>query len=85
MKKECKPTLFLLMNFVLIFNLLTFWSIRSMWSGIISLTAKPVPYVLWGILAVSTIISVICNLYDKSIRLPLPQKQKAKHGLLSPV
>lgn len=65
MKKNCKPIFFLLTNFILVFNLLTFWSIRSMWSGIISITAKPVPYILCVILAITALLTTILNMYKK--------------------
>ena len=65
MKKNCKPHFFLLTNIILIINLLTFWSIRSMWSGIISLTAKPVPYSLCIILAITTLLATCLTIYKK--------------------
>lgn len=66
MKKNCKPHFFLLTNILLILNLLTFWSIRSMWSGIISLTAKPVPYVLCIVLAITTLLATCLTIYKKT-------------------
>lgn len=57
MKKQCKPMAFRIMNGLLLFNLLVFWSIRSMWSGIIAITAKPVPYILFVALALITLLA----------------------------
>lgn len=65
MKKNCKPLFFLFTNILLIFNLLTFWSIRSMWSGIISLTAKPVPYILCVLLAITALSATCCSMLKK--------------------
>ena len=40
-----------------------------MWSGIISMTAKPVPYILCLVLALSTLLTTSCCIYKK---YPLP-------------
>lgn len=65
MKKECNPKLFLAMNILLVLNLLIFWSIRAMWSGIIAIAGQPIPYLLMAILAITAIIVSICSLYKK--------------------
>ena len=65
MKNFSKPIPFFLLNFTLIFNLLVFWSIRSMWSGIIALTGKPVPYILCLILTLTTLLTTSCCIYKK--------------------
>lgn len=65
MKKQCNPKLFLVMNALLILNMLIFWSIRSMWSGIISIAGKPVPYILMAVLVVTAITVSIYSLYKK--------------------
>ncbi len=65
MKKQCKPFAFLIMNILLIFNLLLFWSIRSMWSGIIAIAGKPAPYILIGILVITTFLITTLSLYRK--------------------
>ena len=57
MKKQCKPALFLAMNVLLIFNLLVYFGIRSMWSGIVRYTFKPMPYILLAVL-VATVLAV---------------------------
>ncbi len=65
MKKQCKPKFFIVANILLVLNLLIFWSIRSMWSGIIAIAGKPVPYILMAVLAVITITATICSMYKK--------------------
>ena len=65
MKKYRKPLFFLSTNILLVFNLLTFWSIRSMWSGIISLTAKPIPYVLCIVLAITALLATCLTMCKK--------------------
>lgn len=65
MKKQCNPKFFIVMNVLLILNTLVFWSIRAMWSGIISIAGKPVPYILMVVLAVTTLAISICSLYKK--------------------
>ena len=65
MKKQCNPKIFIVMNFLLLFNLLVFWSIRSMWSGIIAIAGKPVPYILMLVLTISALAISICSLYRK--------------------
>ncbi len=65
MKKQCSQKLFLIMNFGLVFNLLLFWSIRSMWSGIINIAGHPTPYILMAVLTIVTIVVSICTMYKK--------------------
>ena len=65
MKKQCSPKLFIIANVLLILNTLLFWSIRSMWSGIIAIAGKPIPYVLMAVLATVTLVTSICTLYKK--------------------
>ena len=65
MKKQCKPILFMVMNILLVLNLLVFWSIHSMWSGIIAIAGKPVPYILMVVLTLTTILTTIFSMYKK--------------------
>lgn len=65
MKKQCNPKLFIIMNILLILNTLVFWSIRSMWSGIIAIAGHAIPYILMAVLALTTIAVSICSLYKK--------------------
>jgi len=65
MKKECKPQHFLIMNILLVLNFLVFWSIRSMWSGIIALVGKPVPYILMLLITITALIATSFSLNQK--------------------
>lgn len=65
MKRNRNPLFFMVTNILLVLNLLTFWSIRSMWSGIISLTAKPIPYVLCIVLAITALLTTCFTMYKK--------------------
>lgn len=65
MKKQSNSKIFLIMHVFLILNTLIFWSIRSMWSGIIAIAGKPVPYILMAVLAITTLTVSICSLYKK--------------------
>lgn len=65
MKKQCNQKLFLVMHIGLVLNLLIFWSIRSMWSGIINIAGEPTPYILMALLTLITIIVSVCALFKK--------------------
>ena len=68
MKKQCNPKLFIVMNILLVLNVLIFWSIRSMWSGIIAIAGKPTPYILMALLTITTLATITCSLYKKRPR-----------------
>ena len=65
MKKQCKAWVFITINFITIFNLLCYFSIRSMWSGIIRYTAEPVPYILLAVMILSALIQTLLSLNRK--------------------
>lgn len=65
MKKQCKPWLFLTINFITIFNLLCYVSIRSMWSGIIRYTAEWVPYILLGVIVFAALLQTLFSINRK--------------------
>ena len=65
MKKQCKAWIFITIHFITIFNLLCYFSIRSMWSGIIRYTAEPVPYILLGVIMVTSLIQTLLSLNKK--------------------
>ena len=65
MKKQCKPLPFFIMNILLVFNMLMFWSIRSMWSGIIAIVGKPIPYILMAVLALTALVATAFSLNKK--------------------
>ena len=48
--------------------MLLFWSIRSMWSGIIAIAGKPIPYILMVVLTFTTLAVSVCSLYKKRPR-----------------
>lgn len=68
MKKQCKPWMFLLLNITAVLNLLCYYSIRSMWSGIIRYTIEPLPYIL---LAVIFFCALVHTLYTIKRRYPV--------------
>ncbi|MBQ3030346.1 MAG: metallophosphoesterase [Agathobacter sp.] len=70
MKKQSKPVIFLAMNVLLIFNLLVYFGIRSMWSGIVRYTFKPMPYILLAVL-VATVLGVTTLSMNKKYPLPV--------------
>ena len=53
------------MNVLLILNTLIFWSIRAMWSGIIAIVGKPIPYILMVVLAITTLVATLCSMNKK--------------------
>lgn len=71
MKKECKPRTFLIANVLLIFNLLVFFSIRSMWSGIIAIAGKPSPYILMAVLTITTLVTTAFSMKKKYCKLTM--------------
>ena len=70
MKKQSKPVIFLAMNVLLIFNLLVYFGIRSMWSGIVRYTFKPMPYILLAALVI-TVLGVTTLSMNKKYPLPI--------------
>lgn len=70
MKKQSKPIIFLAMNVLLIFNLLVYFGIRSMWSGIVRYTFKPMPYILLAVLVI-TVLGVTTLSMNKKYPLPV--------------
>ena len=65
MKKQCNAKLFIVMNVFLVLNALIFWSIRSMWSGIIAIVGKPVPYILMVVLTITALVATLCSMNKK--------------------
>ncbi len=62
MKKQCKPWLFILVNIFVVLNLLCYFGIRSMWSGIIRYTFEAMPYILLfsltGVCLLDTVLTI---------------------------
>lgn len=70
MKKQCRPWIFITLTILAVFNLLCYFSIRSMWSGIIRYTFDAMPYLLLtGIMvtALGTTILVMHKKYPRFI------------------
>ncbi len=65
MKKQCKQWKFIAVNVFLVLNLLCYFAIRSMWSGIIQLTFDALPYILLFILAGASITCTLMSLNKK--------------------
>ena len=65
MKKQCKPLIFIVINALLLFNLLCYFGIRSMWSGIIRYTFEPMPYILLIVLTITTLATTALALNKK--------------------
>ena len=70
MKKQCNPRLFLGINIFLIFNLLCYFGIRSMWSGIIRYTFDSMPYILLFTLTGACIIATLLTLNKRYPLIP---------------
>ena len=72
MKKHCKPAIFITLTILAIFNLLCYFSIRAMWSGIIRYTFEAMPYLLLlGIIitALGSTILILHKRYPKGIAI----------------
>ena len=65
MKKQCKPIIFIVVNALLVFNLLCYFGIRSMWSGIIRYTFEPMPYILLIVLGTTTLGATMLSMNKK--------------------
>lgn len=65
MKKQCKPWLMIASTIFVVLNLLCYFSIRSMWSGIILYTGQPVPYICLAILTLFALSGVLGILNKK--------------------
>ena len=59
MKKRRKPWLFVTATVLAILNLLCYFAIRSMWSGIIRETSESMPYILLAVLVATNLGSVL--------------------------
>lgn len=70
MKKPCKPWIFITVTILALFNLLCYFSIRSMWSGIIRYTFDAMPYLLLAGILVTSLGTTILVMYKKYPRLP---------------
>ncbi len=70
MKKQCKPWLFIAVNVFLVMNLLCYFAIRAMWSGIIRYTFNAMPYILLFSMVGVCIVSTLMSLNKKYYLIP---------------
>ena len=65
MKKQTKPWFFITITILAIFNLLCYFSIRAMWSGIIRYTFDSMPYLLLAGIIVTSLGTTILVMHKK--------------------
>lgn len=65
MKKQTKPWIFITITILAIFNLLCYFSIRAMWSGIIRYTFDFMPYLLLAGIIVTALGTTILIMHKK--------------------
>lgn len=70
MKKQCKPWLFISSNIFLVLNLLCYFGIRSMWSGIIRYTFDSMPYILLFTLAAACVAATLMTMNNNYRLIP---------------
>ncbi len=69
MKKQCKSWFFLAITILTIFNLCSYFGIRSMWSGIIGITNNAVPYILLVVIFITALGMFLCTINHYRPRL----------------
>ena len=72
MKKQSKPWFFIIVTILCIFNLCSYFGIRSMWSGIIRYTFDAMPYILLAVLFFTTLGMYLClinHFYSKILAI----------------
>lgn len=70
MKKTCKPWVFFLITAFSLFNLLCYFAIRSMWSGIILYLGQAAPYLFLLFHVLSCFLGIILCIKKKYLLLP---------------
>ena len=70
MKKQCKPWLFALITGLSVLGAIGFYSVRSMWSGIIAMLGEYSPYILMAVIIISAGASAALLLTKKRPVLP---------------
>ncbi len=70
MKKQCKPWLFIAINIFLVLNLVCYFAIRAMWSGIIRYTFDSMPYILLFSLVTVCMVNTLMSLHKKYYLVP---------------
>ena len=70
LKKQCKPWLFITINVFAVLNLLCYFGIRSMWSGIIRYTFDSMPYILLFTMLAACLTASLMSLHKKFYLIP---------------
>ncbi len=70
LKTKCKPWLFLSINVFIVLNLLCYFGIRAMWSGIIRYTFDSMPYILLFSLVAACLLCTLMSLNRKFYLIP---------------
>ena len=70
LKKQCKPWLFIASNVFAVLNLLCYFGIRSMWSGIIRYTFDSMPYILLFTMLAACLTATLMSLNKKFYLVP---------------
>jgi len=70
LKKQCKPWLFIAANVFAVLNLLCYFGIRSMWSGIIRYTFDSMPYILLFSMLAICLCATLMSLNKKFYLIP---------------
>ncbi len=70
MKKQVKPQIFIAINVFIVLNLLCYFGIRAMWSGIIRYTFDAMPYILLFTMTGACLVSTLMSLNKKFYLIP---------------
>lgn len=62
---QCQPWVYISMTILTIFNLLVYFAIRAMWSGIVRYTFKSMPYILLAVILTSTLLMIVLTTTKK--------------------
>lgn len=64
-RNQCQPWIFISTTILTIFNLLMYFAIRAMWSGIVRYTFKAVPYYLLATIILATLTMSVLTIIKK--------------------
>lgn len=70
LKNQCNPWIFISINVFVVLNLLCYFGIRSMWSGIIRYTFDSIPYILLFSMLAACIVCTLMSLHKKFYLIP---------------
>ena len=65
MRKKHNPWIFISLTVLTVFNLLVYFGIRAMWSGIVRYTFKAMPYYLLATIVVATLTMIALCIMKK--------------------